>query len=70
MKQFNQLPSPHREFILTSLEKLKKDLRILGVAAGGSLILNNMDEYSDLDLVIVVDPDNILVIPIGGGIKF
>ena len=32
------------------------DERILGVAAGGSFILNNTDEYSDLDLVIVVDP--------------
>ena len=56
MKQFNHLPSPHREFLLSAVEKLKNDLRILGVAAGGSLILNNIDEYSDLDLVIVVDP--------------
>ena len=54
--KFKQLPNPHREFLLSSTEILKKDERILGVAAGGSFILNNTDEYSDLDLVIVVDP--------------
>jgi hypothetical protein len=31
-------------------------VRIVGVAAGGSYLTNSMDEFSDLDLVIAVDP--------------
>ena len=53
--RLSEIPSIHREFLLTSVEKLKSDKRILGVAIGGSILSNNMDEYSDLDLVVVVD---------------
>lgn len=56
MDQFEQIPDVHRKFLLASAEILKKDMRILGLAAGGSFLINNMDEYSDLDLVIVIDP--------------
>lgn len=56
MKQFSDIPSVHREFLLSSVAKLKSDKRILGVAAGGSLVLQSMDEFSDLDLVVIVDP--------------
>ena len=56
MNQFTEIPSIHREFLLSSVEKLKSDKRILGVAGGGSLTLKSMDEFSDLDLVVVVDP--------------
>ena len=56
MKKFEQMPQVHREFLLKSAEILKKDKRILGVAAGGSVILKNMDEFSDLDLVLVIEP--------------
>ena len=56
MKKFEQFPQVHREFLLKSAEILKKDKRILGVAAGGSVILKNMDEFSDLDLVLVIEP--------------
>jgi hypothetical protein len=52
----NNIPQLHHEFLINSTEILKKDRRILGVTAGGSIILNQMDEYSDLDLVIVCDP--------------
>jgi predicted nucleotidyltransferase len=42
--------------MLNKIEKnLIKDNRILGLAVGGSFIENDMDEFSDLDLVIVVD---------------
>ncbi|MBG1271721.1 oxalate:formate antiporter [Nostoc sp. WHI] len=37
------------------LPKLKTDDRLLGVAIGGSYLSGEMDEYSDLDLSIVVD---------------
>jgi predicted nucleotidyltransferase len=52
-----EIPSIHREFLLTSVEKLKSDKRILGVAVGGSLIHGRVDKYSDLDLVVVVDAE-------------
>ena len=55
--RLSEVPSVHREFLLTSVEKLKSDKRILGVAIGGSFLSNTMDEYSDLDLVVVVDQE-------------
>ncbi len=62
MKNYNELPAIHREFLHSSMEKLKNDTRILGVAAGGSFILKTMDEYSDLDLVLIIDPDHYNVV--------
>jgi hypothetical protein len=50
------IPEPHRLF-LENIEKLKSDNRIMGVAVGGSLIENMVDEFSDLDLVIAVEPN-------------
>ncbi|MDF2500782.1 MAG: oxalate:formate antiporter [Anaerosporomusa subterranea] len=35
-----------------------KRFEILGIAAGGSWITNTMDEFSDIDLVIVVDTNH------------
>jgi predicted nucleotidyltransferase len=54
----NKLPQLHQNFIDNSVSKLKSDNRILGVTVGGSILLGTMDEYSDLDLVIVVKPEN------------
>ncbi|HEY41773.1 MAG TPA: aminoglycoside 6-adenylyltransferase [Dehalococcoidia bacterium] len=56
-KQLAEIPPVHRDFLLTSVEKLKNDNRILGVAIGGSFISGHVDEYSDLDLVVVVAPE-------------
>jgi len=50
------LPEPHREFLQRSIDRLKNDQRIVGVAAGGSFITDSMDEFSDLDLIIAVEP--------------
>lgn len=50
------MPKNHKNFVDSSMEILKEDLRIMGVAAGGSYITNEMDEYSDIDLIIAVDP--------------
>ena len=52
----SSLPELHREFIQRSLELLNNDQRIVGVAAGGSFVTNSMDEFSDLDLIIAVEP--------------
>ncbi|MGE5604111.1 MAG: hypothetical protein ACM3YE_00280 [Bacteroidota bacterium] len=51
----NQL---HAAFIEKALSVLKNDERIVGVAAGGSWITNSMDEFSDIDLVISVVPED------------
>lgn len=50
------LPKIHQDFINNSIEILQNDVRIVGVAAGGSYITNNMDEFSDIDLVIAINP--------------
>lgn len=49
-------PEPHRAFLRRLLERLTTDERIVGVAAGGSYLTDSMDEFSDLDLVIAVEP--------------
>lgn len=49
------LPDPHKRFLEQALNTLKQDPRFLGVAAGGSYLLDELDEYSDLDLVLYVD---------------
>ncbi|ULL16668.1 oxalate:formate antiporter [Paenibacillus sp. H1-7] len=45
----------HEDFINLAKEKLLQDHRILGLLAGGSMITSTMDEYSDLDLIVVYD---------------
>ena len=52
----SHLPQQCQEFLSTALPILQADQRLWGVAGGGSLIDGQMDEYSDLDLVIAVDP--------------
>ncbi|HKG59295.1 MAG TPA: hypothetical protein VKB05_05905 [Pyrinomonadaceae bacterium] len=50
------IPEPHREFLQRSIDLLKTDQRLVGIAAAGSFITNSMDEFSDLDLIIAVEP--------------
>lgn len=49
------VPEIQREFLEQIISKLQQDHRLLGVAIGGSYLRDTMDEYSDLDLIIVVD---------------
>lgn len=51
-----ELPAPHRAFLQNALPILQADLRIVALAAGGSLITRSIDEFSDLDLIIAVEP--------------
>lgn len=53
----SSLPALHQAFIEHALPKLTKDPRIIGVAASGSYSDNSLDQYSDLDLVIAVEPE-------------
>ncbi len=48
----------HKLFLEKISQRLKKDERILGVGVGGSYITQDMDEFSDLDLVIAIHPDH------------
>jgi hypothetical protein len=51
------VPEPHRRFLDAALAGWATDSRLLGVAAGGSLLTGRMDAYSDLDLVLVCRDD-------------
>lgn len=50
-------PTLHQTFIEQALPKLKEDPRIIGVAASGSYSDNSLDQFSDLDFVIAVEPN-------------
>ena len=53
----SSLPPLHKDFIEQCLSKLAEDTRIVGVAASGSYTDNSLDIYSDLDLLIAVEPE-------------
>jgi predicted nucleotidyltransferase len=55
----NDLPLLHASFLKEALPRLQADERIIAVAAGGSFLTGGMDEYSDLDLIIAVEPSAI-----------
>ena len=50
--------TPHRAFISNAIPHLALDQRLVGVAAAGSWAENSMDEFSDLDLIIAVEPES------------
>lgn len=56
LERRDDLPQPHASFLREALPRLQADARIIAVAAGGSFLTGGMDEYSDLDLVIAVEP--------------
>jgi predicted nucleotidyltransferase len=47
------MPGRHRAFLAQALPALQADPRLEGVAAGGSFVRGEMDEQSDVDLVVV-----------------
>lgn len=49
----------HKDFIKNSLMFFKSDPRFIGIAAAGSYITKEMDDYSDIDLVIAVRPESL-----------
>lgn len=42
-----------KQFIENVLSKIKADNNVIGLAAGGSFITNETDEFSDVDLILV-----------------
>ncbi len=51
------IPARHREFLTSALDVWRTHPGILGVLAGGSYLHRNMDEFSDLDLILVVSDE-------------
>ncbi len=43
----------HEEFVAKVIEKVKSDTSCIGLAAGGSWINNQIDEFSDIDLILI-----------------
>jgi hypothetical protein len=52
----HNIPEPHRQFLRRLNDVLRTDTRIVGVAIGGSYLTNSLDAFSDLDLVIAIEP--------------
>ena len=52
----DSIPDRHRTFLTSAIGQLQRDPRIVGIAAGGSFLSDSMDEFSDVDLVIAVEP--------------
>ncbi|MFY2557790.1 hypothetical protein ACN469_09190 [Corallococcus terminator] len=51
------VPETHQRFLDAALAAWSSDPRLVGVAAGGSLLTGRMDAFSDLDLVLVCRDD-------------
>lgn len=49
---------PHQSLFHAIETAVKQDTRIIGLLAGGSLIHGGFDEFSDIDLVLVVNEDD------------
>lgn len=56
MKYSSTLPATHEKILTTIIAEFSKDKRIVGIGANGSYATNSMDKYSDLDLVIAINP--------------
>lgn len=52
------IPLTHQNFIERIKQTLIKDARITGLLVGGSYLTNNMDEYSDIDFIIVINNED------------
>jgi predicted nucleotidyltransferase len=50
------VPDIHASFLRAAMGRLREDARLVGVAAGGSYLTGTMDEFSDIDLVVAVEP--------------
>lgn len=54
-----EIPFAHSTFLNRALCILRADQRLVGVAAAGSFATRKMDEFSDLDLVLAVEPSEV-----------
>jgi hypothetical protein len=50
------LPAPLRDFLVAAVQRCRTTPSLVGLAAGGSFVSGGLDDYSDLDLVVLLDP--------------
>lgn len=53
------LPASHQQLLTKIISLFAQDPRIVGIGASGSYASNSMDQYSDLDLVIAIEPEHV-----------
>ena len=56
-EEWPHMPATHRTFLESAIPRLQTDPRLVGLAAGGSLVTGSLDEYSDLDLIVIAAPE-------------
>lgn len=56
MKYPKTLPAAHKQLLDKIIHVLQQDPRIVGIGASGSFATDTLDKYSDLDLVIAINP--------------
>ena len=61
------MPALHVAFLERALPVLRARSELLGVGAGGSFLSSQLDEYSDLDLVLVGTPESTPALLDGAG---
>jgi len=54
----SSLPQMHRQFLSRALAVFKADARIVGIAVGGSYLTDTMDQFSDLDVLVVTQAES------------
>ena len=59
MRHPSSLPPAHGQLLDKIVDCLSQDQRIIGLGISGSYTTNSMDKYSDLDLVVAVEPSAI-----------
>lgn len=58
-KRDSELPKQRQILLQSVLDDLGNDSNVLGIYLGGSLARGNADNYSDIDLRVVVNPDEL-----------
>lgn len=58
MKYPKTLPAAHESLLKKIIKTLSQDERIMAIGASGSYASDTMDEYSDLDLVVAIEPEH------------
>ena len=56
MKYPSTLPTAHQQLLTDIIRIFSGDKRVNAIGASGSFASNQMDQYSDLDLVIAIEP--------------
>ena len=50
----------HQKFVEPVIQIVREDPTVVGLAAGGSWIGNQLDEFSDIDLMLIADQNELL----------